>query len=125
MGKGILITAMVLMVGIVFVGGVWGQKNPRLGSLRGTITRVDLANKEIVVKNHKTETTFQWEKETSVNGPGKEKWHFENLRKGMTVTLLYREENRNKVANRIDVKAANPEISTGWELPFECGVRVC
>ena len=125
MGKGILITILALMTGVVFVGGVWGQKNSPSGSFSGTITKVDLANKEIVVQNNDAERIFQWNNETRVNGPGEGKLILEDLKEGMIVTVLYKEGARNRVANRIDVKTANPKTLKGIEFPFECGVNVC
>lgn len=50
---------------------------------------------------------------------------FADLKEGIMVTVLYREENRNRVANRIDVKMANPKALKGVVLPFDCGVTVC
>ena len=125
MKKGLAFTALLLTVGLVLVGGVWGEKNYLPGAFSGTITKVDLAGKGIVVRNHEAEMTFQWNNKTRVKGPGGEELVFADLKKGIMVTVLYREENRNRVANQIDVKTANPEALKGLALPFDCGVTVC
>jgi len=125
MRKGMLLTLLALMVGGVFVGGVWGQKNSPPGAFSGTVTKVDLAKKEIVVQNNDAEMTFQWNKETKVNGPGEKGLVFEDLKEGMMVAVLYREGDPNRFANRIDVKTEELKTLKGIELPFECGVRVC
>jgi len=125
MRKGILITVLALMTGMAFVGGVWGQNDSPPGAFRGTITKVDLANKEIVVQNNDAEAVFQWNNETTVKGPGDKSLIFEDLKEGMIVTVLYREEAGNRIASRIDAKAANLKTLKGIGLPFECGVTVC
>jgi hypothetical protein len=127
MAKAILIPILALMTGVVFIGGVWGQKNPQSGAFSGTITKVDMTNKEIVVQNSDGEMTFQWNNETKVNGFPVEKGGLVsgNLKEGMKVTVLYREGDQNRVANRIDVKTSKPKTLKGLSFPFECGVRVC
>ncbi len=125
MGKGILLIVLALTMGIVFVGGVRGEKNSPPGAFSGIITKVDLANKEMVVRNNEEEKTFQWINETRVNGPGEGELISEDLKEGMMVNVSYREGTRNKVANRIDVKRGNPNTLKGIGLPFECGVKVC
>ena len=50
MEKGVLIVFLALTVGLVFVGGAWAQKNSLPGAFSGTITKIDLAKKEIVVQ---------------------------------------------------------------------------
>ena len=125
MKKGLAFTALLLTLGLVLVGGVWGEKNSLPGAFSGTITKVDLAGKGIVVQNHDAEMAFQWNNKTRVKGPGGEDLIFENLKEGMMVTVLYREESRNRVASRIDVKTANPKTLKGMALPFDCGVTVC
>jgi len=127
MGKEILITVLALMTAVAFVGGVWGQKNSPPATFSGTITRVDSANKEIVVQNRDGGMTFQWSDETQVNGPPAEKSSLDSksLKEGMKVTVLYKEGDQNRVANRIDVEASKIKALKGFSLPFECGTRVC
>ena len=127
MEKGLLITLLALTAGLVFVGGVWGQTNSPSGAFSGTVTKVDLANKEIVVQNNDREITFQWNNETQVNGLPVEKAGLDsgNLKEGKIVTVLYKEGDQKMVANRIDVKTVNLKTLKGIEYPFECGVKVC
>jgi len=126
MEKGILIVFLALTVGLVFVGGAWAQKNSLPGAFSGTITKIDLAKKEIVVQNNNdAEAIFRWNGETAIKGPGERSLIFEDLKEGMIVTVLFREGSRNRVASRIDVKTANPKTLKGIEFPFECGVTVC
>jgi len=125
MEKGVLLTVLVLMTGMAFVGGVWGQKISPPGTFNGTITKVDLPNKEIVVQNNNAEAIFQWNDETAVKGLGERSLIFENLQEGMMVTISYREENQNRVASLIEVKEINPKTLKGFESPFECGRTVC
>lgn len=125
MEKGILITALVLITGVVFGVGVWSQENSPPGSFSGTITKIDVANKEIVVQNNDAEAIFQWNNETRVNGPGETALPFEDLKKGMKVMVFYREGDRNRVVNRIDVRKPDRKTLKGLSFPFECGVRVC
>ena len=125
MEKGVLLTVLVLMTGMAFVGGVWGHKISPPGTFNGTITKVDLPNKEIVVQNNNAEAIFQWDDETAVKGPGERSLIYEDLKEGMMVTVSYREESQNRVASRIDIKTTNLKTLKGFESPFECGRTVC
>ena len=127
MGKGTLIAILALMTGLALVGGVWAQRDSAPGAFRGTITRVDWANKKLVLQNNEGEMTFQWNNETQVNGIPVEKVGLESetLKEGMNVIVFYREGDPDRVANRIDVKTANLKTLKGLSFPFECGVKVC
>jgi len=125
MRKGMVFAALLLILGLVLVRGVEGQENSPTGAFSGTITKVDLAKKEIVVQNNDTEMTFQWNNKTRVKGPGEEELIFEDLKEGSMVTVLYKEGDGNRVANRIDIQTVKPTTLKGIELPFECGVKVC
>jgi hypothetical protein len=127
MQKGILIMVLALLTGIASAGGVWGQKHSSPRTFSGTITKVDWANKEIVVQNRDGDMTFRWSDETQVNGPPAEKVGLdsENLKEGMKVTVLYKEGDQRRVANRIDVERSKIKALKGFSLPFECGIRVC
>jgi hypothetical protein len=127
MEKGVLITVLALVTGLVLVGGGLASSDPPLGTFNGTITKVDLANQKLVVQNNDGEMTFQWNNETQVNGFPVEKAGLDskNLKEGMNVTILYREGDRNRVANQIDVRPPDPKTLKGLSFPFECGVRVC
>ncbi len=83
------------------------RKPPRSTTVSEIITKVDLANPEIVVRNNEGERIFHWNEETKINGPGEKGLILEDLKEGMMVTVLYREGDRNRVANRIDIKTAN------------------
>ncbi len=120
-----LITVVALVAAVVLAGTVWGQKGPPLASFSGTITRIDLAGKEMVVEKNKSATIFRWNDQTSVKGPREGKLRFEDLKGGMVVTVLYKEGDPNRVAARINVTATNPQASKGINFPFVCGVRVC
>ena len=127
MEKGILIAVLALMTALAFVGGVWGQKISPPGAFGGIITEVDWAKKEIVVKNSGGEKTFQWTDETQVYSSPVEKAGLdsENLKEGMKVTVLYREGDPNRVANRIDVETSKLKALKGLSFPFGCGASVC
>ena len=125
MRKRIPVGVLALLTGLVLVGGVWAQKSPPPTTVGGIITTVDLANHEIAVRNDDGGRIFQWNKETKINGPGEKALIFEDLKEGMMVTVSYREGERDRVANRIDVKTANIKTLKGIELPFECGMKVC
>jgi hypothetical protein len=127
MEKGLLIGVLALMTGLVFVGGGLASSNPPLETFDGTITKVDLANQKLVVQNNDGEMTFQWNNKTQVNGFPIEKVGLgsNSLKEGMKVVVFYREEDRNRVANRIDVRTPNLKTLKGLSFPFECGVKVC
>ena len=125
MKKGMLITGMALVAAFVFAGTVWSQKGSSLASFSGTITRIDLAGKEIVVQKNKAETIFHWNDQTSVKGPREGNLRLADLKEGMGVTVLYKEGDENRVAARIDVTVRDPQASKGINYPFVCGVRVC
>jgi hypothetical protein len=127
MEKGVLITVLALMLGLVLVGGGLASSNPPLGTFSGTIIKVDLANQKIVVQNNDGEMTFQWNNETQVNGLPVEKAGLgsNNLKEGMKVIVFYREGDQNRVANWIDVSTPDPKTLKGLSFPFECGVKVC
>ncbi len=127
MEKGVLLTILALMTGLALVGGGLASPNPPLGTFSGTITKVDLASQKLVVQNNDEEMTFQWNNETQVNGLPVEKARLvsNNLTEGMNVTVLYREGDQNRVANRIDVRPPDLKTLKGLSFPFECGVRVC
>ena len=125
MGKGILIFGLALVAGIAFIGGVWGQENSSPEAFRGTITKIDLANKEIVVQNNDMEATFQWSDETAVKGPEEKTLSFEDLKQGMTVTVNYKGRAPKRIANRIDVDRGKFKTLKGVSLPFDCGIHVC
>jgi hypothetical protein len=125
MGKRVPLTVLALGIGVIFVGGVWGQKNSPPGAFSGMITIVDWAKKEMVIRNDGEEKSFEWNNETRVNGPEGEELVFEDLKAGMMVTVSYREGTQNWVANRIDIKRGNPKTLKGIKLPFECGIEVC
>ena len=125
MEKGVWIILLALMMGLALAGEVWAQKNSPPGVFSGTISKVNLANKEIVVQNNNAEAIFQWNDETAVKGPGERSLIYEDLKEGMMVTVSYREESQNRVASRIDVKTTNLKTLKGMEFPFECGVTVC
>jgi hypothetical protein len=127
MGKGTLIGILALMTGLVLAGGVWAQRDSAPAAFRGTITKVDWADKKLVVQNNEGEMTFQWNNETQVNGFPVEKVGLESktLKEGMNVIVLYREGDQSRVANRIDVKTSNLKTLKGLSFPFECGVKVC
>jgi hypothetical protein len=116
-----------LVTGLVLVGGSLASSDPPLGTFSGTITKVDLANQKLVVQNNEGEMTFQWNNETQVNGFPVEKAGLDsgNLKEGKIVTVLYKERDQKRVANRIDVKTVNIKTLKGIEFPFECGVKVC
>ena len=125
MKKRVLIIVLALITGMAFVGGVWGQKNSPPDTFSGTITKVDLANKEIIVQKNDGEAIFQWNDETVVKGPEEKSLIFDDLKKGMTVTVSYSEGHQNRVASLIEVKQANLKTLKGLESPFECGRTVC
>jgi hypothetical protein len=113
--------------GVSSHGGGWASSNAPLGTFSGTITKVDLANQELVVQNNDGEMTFQWNNKTQVNGLPIKKVGLDsnNLKEGMKVIVFYREGDRNRVANWIDVRTSNLKTLKGLSFPFECGVRVC
>lgn len=127
MGKGTWTVIVALMTGLVLVGGVWAQRDSASGTFGGTITRIDWANKRLVVQNNGGEMTFQWNNETQVNGFPVEKVGLESktLKEGMNVIVFYGERDQDRVANRIDVKNSNLKTLKGLSFPFECGVKVC
>ncbi len=127
MRKGITIAVLTLMAAIAFVGGVWAQRVSPSGVFSGTITKVDLANKKLIVQNNDGEMTFQWNNETQVNGLPVEKVRLDsnNLKEGMKVIVFYREGDQNRVANWIDFKTPDLKTLKGLSFPFECGVKVC
>jgi len=127
MEKGVLITVLALMTAVALVGGVWGQKNSPPGAFSGTITKVDWGKKEIVVENSGGEMTFQWTDETRVYSIPVEKAGLDSkiLMEGNSVTVLYREGGRNRVATRIDVKPSSVKTLKGLSFPFDCGAQVC
>ena len=125
MKEGMRITVVVLVAALAFAGTVWGQKGVPLASFSGTISRIDSAGKEIVVQKNKAETIFHWNDQTSITGPREGNFRFGDLKKGMEVTVLYKEGDPNRVAARIDVTSTNPQASKGINFPFVCGVRVC
>jgi hypothetical protein len=125
MRKGLGLTALLITASLVLVGGGWGEKNSTPGVFSGTIAKMDLAAKGIVVRNNEAEMTFQWNSKTRVKGAGGEELNLGDLKEGVMVTVLYREESRNRVANRIDVKRMNSKALKGVSLPFDCGISVC
>jgi len=125
MEKGVLLIFLALMTGMAFVGGVWAQKNSPAGTFSGTVTKVDLANQEITVRNNDGEKIFRGNQETKIYGAEEKDLIFENLQGGMMVTISYREENQNRVASLIEVKKANPKTLKGFESPFDCGLTIC
>lgn len=125
MKKGIMGTILVLMTAVFFAFGVWGQENSSPGSFSGTITKIDPGGKEFVVQDAAGNMIFQWDKDTRVNGPGEKILAFKDLKEGMTVTVLYRVGERNRIASRVEVKKASLKALKGINLPFECGAEVC
>ena len=127
MEKTIVIAFLSLMAGLVFMGGVLAQGISPPGVFSGTITKVDAEKKGIVVQNQDGEMFFQWNHGTRVNGSsaGEGGLISEKLKEGVRVTIFYAEVERNRVATEIAVKEGSLGTLKGWELPFECGVRVC
>lgn len=127
MEKKVLIVVLALITGLAIIGGVWASSNSPAGVFRGTITRVDSANKEIVVQNSEGAMTFQWTNETQFSGfPGeKAGLGSKTLKEGMKVAVQYGEGDQNKVAKRIEVTMSNLNTLKGESFPFECGVKVC
>jgi hypothetical protein len=126
-GKGILITLLVFITGAAFVGGVWVQKNSAPGIFRGTITGVDLTNKEFAVQNGDGEMVFKRNDATRVNGPPAENAGMDLgiLKEGMKVTVKYGGGAPKRIANQIDIEATKLKALQGLSWPFDCGVNVC
>ena len=127
MKKTILIAMLTPMAGLVLSGWVLAQGTPAPRVFSGTITKVDLEKKGIVVQNQDRRMFFQWNHETKVKGSSGEEGGLisKNLKEGMRVTIFYKEVQKNRVASQIAVKESSLETSKGWELPFECGLSVC
>ena len=116
-----------LLVGLVFIGQVLDQGTLPLQVFSGTINKVYLDGKGIVVQNKDGEMFFRLGGETRINGSpvGEGGLRSDSLREGMLVTISYMETNGNKLASRIDVETSSVGTSKGWELPFECGLSIC
>ncbi len=127
MQKRLPIVVLSLLVGLVSIGQVLAQGTPPSGVFSGTINKVDLDGKGIVVQNKDGEMFFQLGGETRINGSpvGEGGLRSESLKEGMIVTISYMEKNGNKLASRIDVETSSVGTSKGWELPFECGLSIC
>jgi len=127
MDRGMLIFLLALMTGVIVMGGVLASSASPSATFSGTITKVDSANKEIIVQNSSGEMTFRWTDETQVVGFPVEKVGLASkaLKEGMKVTVLYTEGDQSRVVKRIDVKASNLNTLKGMSMPFECGVEVC
>jgi hypothetical protein len=127
MDKRILIGILILIVAMVFSGGILAQEILSPRAFSGTITKVDLEKKEFSVQNKEEEMRFIWTPETWVNGfsDGKEGFVSDNLKAGMLVTIEYTNLKNHRVASRINVEVNTHGTLKGWEFPFGCGLSLC
>jgi hypothetical protein len=127
MDKRILIGVLIVIAGAVFSTGILAQEILSPRAFSGTITKVDLGEKEFAVQNKDGEMRFIWTHETWVNGlsDGKEGFVSDNLKAGMLVTIEYTDLKNHRVASRINVEVNTHGTLKGWEYPFGCGLNLC
>ncbi len=126
MDKKIALSAMIIMMGFVFLAGAWAQSGSSARSFNGVITRVDPVNHVISIRNGNTESLFQVNGATQVTGRLMERGMAtpKDLRPGMLVSVLYREGDQTRVADVIKIEQGS-QTSQGQEYPFTCGNQVC
>ena len=116
----ILAIAFALITSVAFVSGVIAQQQStppasreqsppastttpaKMEKFSGAIGRLDAARKEIVVKKGNDEKTFSWDDHTNFMEGSKER-SFNDLKKGMNVTVQYKEEGGKFAAEKVTV----------------------
>ncbi len=128
MKRTVLTGLFALMISLAFVSGVMAQQKPaatpapaaqhsKLEKFSGTVEKVDMAKKEVFVRQGKEEMTFSLGEKAKIM-EGKKELSLNDLKKGTKVSVEYTKEGTKLIAESLSVgpmhvSQATPASKTG------------